>query len=108
MNPNIAHAIVPINYQTTWSQPVTLIVLGKTSMLPTSTYPMWYNVIPPFVPLDPSLYPTYPTKTKGLDSSIFRNYTGYVLGNVYSVPKQHVVPPTHIPYYVGNSFLKVV
>jgi hypothetical protein len=23
-------------------------------MLPTSIYPMWYNVIPPFVPLNPS------------------------------------------------------
>jgi len=77
MNPNIVHTIVPINYQTTWSQLVTLIVLGKTNMLPTSTYPMWYNVIPPFVPLDPSLYPTYPIKIKGFDSSIFKNYTGY-------------------------------
>jgi len=35
-------------------------------MLPTSTYPMWYNVIPPFVPLDLSLYPAYQIGTKGL------------------------------------------
>jgi hypothetical protein len=48
MNPNITHIVVPINYQITWSQPVTPIVLGKTNMLPTSTYLMWYNVIPPF------------------------------------------------------------
>jgi hypothetical protein len=54
------------NYYTTWSQLVKPIILGQTSMLPTSTYPMWYNVIPPFVPLDPSLYPTYPIGTKGL------------------------------------------
>jgi hypothetical protein len=71
-------------------------------MLPTSTYPMWYNVIPPFVPLDISLYPTYQIGTKGLDSLIFRNYIGYVLGNVYQVPKQFVVPSTYIPYFVGN------
>ncbi len=46
MNPSIGHTIVPINYQTTWSQPITLIILSKTSVLPISTYPMWYNAIP--------------------------------------------------------------
>jgi hypothetical protein len=40
MNLNIGHTIVPINYQTTWSQLVTLIILGKTSTLLTSTYLM--------------------------------------------------------------------
>jgi hypothetical protein len=66
MNPNIGHTTIPINYQATWSQLVTPIILDKTSMLPISTYPIWYNVIPFFVPLDPSMYPTYPTGTKGL------------------------------------------
>jgi hypothetical protein len=60
-------------------------------MLLTSTYPMWYNVIPPFVPLDRILYLAYPTKTKGLDSLIFKNYIGYVTGNMYPVPEQLVV-----------------
>jgi hypothetical protein len=73
-------------------------------MLPTSTYPMWYDVIPLFVPLNPSLYPTYQTIAKGLDSSIFMNYTGFIPGNVYPIHKQLVVPPTHIPYFVGNQF----
>jgi hypothetical protein len=41
-------------------------------MLPTSTYPMWYNVIPPFVPLDPNLYLAYPTGTKGFEYLIFK------------------------------------
>jgi hypothetical protein len=59
MNPNTGYMTMPINYQTTWSQPVIPIVLAKISMLPISTYPMWYNVIPPFVPLNPSLYPSY-------------------------------------------------
>ncbi len=76
-------------------------------MLPTSTYPMWYNVIPPFVPLDPSLYPTYQIGTKGFDSSIFKNYIGYVPRNVYPIPK-HVVPPTYIPYSIGNQFPTMV
>jgi hypothetical protein len=66
-------------------------------MLPTSTYPMWYNVIPPFVPLDPKLYQENPIRTKGLEFSIFKNYTCYVPRNVYLVLKQSVVPPTFIP-----------
>ncbi len=94
MNLNIGHTVILVNYQTTWAQLVTPIILGKTSMLPTSTYPMWYNFIPSFVPLDPSLYLTYPTATKGFDSSIFKTYITYVLGNVYPILKQLVVPPT--------------
>jgi hypothetical protein len=102
MNLGIGHTTIFVNYQIIWSQPITPIVLGKTNMIPTSTYPMWYNVIPPFVPFDPSLYPTYQIGTKGLDSSIFRNYTGYVLGNVYPILEQPIVPPTNIPNSIGN------
>jgi hypothetical protein len=69
---------------------------------------MWYNVIPPFVPLDPSLYPTYPTKTKGFDFLILKNYTCYVYGNVYPILKQPIVSPTCIPYFVGNQFPTMV
>jgi hypothetical protein len=54
-------------------------------MLPTSTYPMWYNVLPPFVPLDLNLYLAYQIEAKGFNSLIFRNYTCYVPGNVYLV-----------------------
>jgi len=71
-------------------------------MLPTSTYLMWYNVIPSFVPLDPNLYPTYPTRTKGFDFLIFKNYIGYVPRNVYPIPEQPNVPSTYIPNSVGN------
>jgi hypothetical protein len=77
-------------------------------MLPTSKYPMWHNVIPPLVPLNSSLYLAYPTRTKGFDSSIFKNYTCYVPGNVYPAFEQLVVPPTYIPYSVGNQFSIVV
>jgi hypothetical protein len=76
-------------------------------MLPTSTYPMWYNVIPPFVTLDLNLYMAYSTGTKGLDFLIFRNYIGNVLGNVYLVSEQ-LVPPTYIPNFIGNQFLTMV
>ncbi len=59
---------------------------------------------PLFVPLDLNLYPRYPTRIKGLDSSIFRNYVGYVLGNVYPILEQLIVPPTYILYFIGNQF----
>ncbi len=63
---------------------------------------MWCNVIPPFVPLDPNLYPAYQTKTKEFDSLIFENYTGFVPRNVYPIPKQPIVPPTYIPNSIEN------
>jgi len=56
------------------------------------SYPLWCL----------SLYPTYQIGTKGLDSLIFKNYIGYVLGNVYQVHEQLVVPSTYIRYFVGN------
>jgi hypothetical protein len=99
MNFNIGHMAIPINYQTTRSQLFTPILPSKTNRLPISTYPMWYNVIPPFVPLDHSLYLAYPIGTKGLDSLIFKNYTSYVPRNVYPVLEQ---PPTYTPYSVEN------
>jgi hypothetical protein len=30
MNPSIGHTTIHVNYQTTWLQPITLIILGKT------------------------------------------------------------------------------
>jgi hypothetical protein len=88
MNPNIGYTIVHVP--------------GKTSMLPTSTYPMWYNVIPPFIPLDANLYLVYPVGLKGLHPLIFKNYTGYVAKYVYPIPKHPIVPPTFTPHFVGN------
>ncbi len=77
-------------------------------MLPTSTYPMWYNAIPLFGPLNHSLYLAYSIGTKGFNPSIFRNYTGYVPRYVYRIPKQPIVPPAFTPHIVGKQFLTVV
>ncbi len=63
---------------------------------------MWYNVISPFVRLDPNLYPTYSIRTKELDPTMFRNYTCYILKYVYLIPKQLIVPPTYTPHSIGN------
>jgi hypothetical protein len=94
MNPGIVHTTIFVNYQLTWSQLVTPIVPCKTSVLPTSTYPMWYNVIPIFMPLDPSLYRANPIRIKGLYFLMFRDYTCYVPRNVYPVFEQPIVPST--------------
>jgi hypothetical protein len=69
---------------------------------------MWYNVIPPFVPLDHSLYLAYPIGTEGLDSLIFTNYTCYVPRNVYPILEQPIIPPTYTPYFVGFWFPTMV
>jgi len=53
--------------------------------------------------VNPNLYLAYRTGTKGFDSSIFRNYIGYVLRNVYPIPEQ-LIPPTYIPNSIGNQF----
>jgi hypothetical protein len=96
MNLSIGHTVIPINYHPTWQQLVTPIILSKTKISPTSTYPLWYNGIAPFVPLNPSLYLAYLIGTNKFDPLIFRNYIGHVCGYVYPLSKQHVVPPTYI------------
>ncbi len=78
MNPNIGYTTLFVNYQTTWSQPITPIIPSKINALPSSTYPMWCNVIPRFVPLNLSLYLAYPIGIKRFDPSIFKNYISYV------------------------------
>jgi hypothetical protein len=108
-NLSIGHTTVQVNYQLTWQQPITLVVPSKTTILPTSTYPLWYNIIPPFIPLDPNLYLIYPTKTKGFDPLIFGNYINYVPGYVYPIPKQHInVPSMYTPHLIGNQFFTMV
>lgn len=107
MNPSIGHIVILINYQPTWPPPFTLFILGRTNVLPTSTYHMWYNVIIPCIPLEHNLYPTYFIETKRFDPLIFRNYTCYVLEYVHSIPKQLVIPSVQIPH-IGNQFIIVV
>ncbi len=91
MNPSIGHTPIPINYQSNWQSPITPFVRGKINTIPTSTYPIWYNVILPYIPLDPNLYPAYTTKEKKIDLLIPRNYTSYVPRYVFS--EQLVIPP---------------
>ncbi len=40
--------------------------------------PMWYNIIPSFVPMDLNIYSMYYSKIKGLDPLIFGRKKGFV------------------------------
>ncbi len=46
----------------------------------TITYPMWYNTIPFFIPMDPNMYFMYYSRIKRLDPLIYGKNKGYVVG----------------------------
>jgi hypothetical protein len=52
-------------------------------------YPMWYNIVPPFIPMDPNMYSMYYSKIKGLDPLIFKIKEIYAVG----ITKAKLVPP---------------
>jgi hypothetical protein len=52
-------------------------VPNRTNVLPTSTYLMWYNVIPLYVFLDLNLYLAYPNRTKGFDPYHKHGFLGH-------------------------------
>jgi hypothetical protein len=41
-------------------------------------YPMWYNIVPPFVPMDPNMYSLYYFGIKEPDSLTFGRKEKYV------------------------------
>jgi len=47
---------------------------------------MWYNTIPPFIPMDPSMYSMYYSGIKGLDPLIFKKREKYVVGITQTKP----------------------
>jgi len=107
MNPSFGHETILVSYQLASKSLVTPFVPSRTNVLPTFTYPMWYNVIPLYILLD-NVYPTYPTITKWFDPLIYRNHTCYVLGYVYLVPKQLVITLIQTLCTIGNQYTIVV
>jgi hypothetical protein len=47
---------------------------------------MWYNTIPPFIPMDPSMYFMYYFGIKGLDPLISKKREKYVVGITQTEP----------------------
>ncbi len=52
-------------------------------------YPMWYNTVPPFIPMDPNMYSMYYSIIKGLDPLISERKERYVTG----ITQVKLVPP---------------
>jgi hypothetical protein len=50
---------------------------------------MWYNTVPPFIPMDPNMYPMYYSRIKGPDPSIFKRKEKYVSNTTQA----ELVPP---------------
>ncbi len=61
-----------VNQHLGWQQPITpLIARQPKVILYPPAYPMWYNIVPPFVPMDPNMYSVYYSKIKGPNPLIF-------------------------------------
>jgi hypothetical protein len=45
-------------------------------------YPMWHNIVPSFIPMDPNIYSMYYSGIKGPDPLNSRRRKGYVVGVV--------------------------
>jgi hypothetical protein len=46
----------PINQNQGWQQLVTPLIAKQLRVIP---YPMWYSVVPPFIPVDLNMYSMY-------------------------------------------------
>jgi hypothetical protein len=51
--------VILITQPTNWQQTITPIVPSHANNVSFPSYPMWYNVIPPYLFLDSNLYPRY-------------------------------------------------
>jgi hypothetical protein len=61
---NLVTNLILINRHLGWLQPITPLIIGQPK---TIFYPMWYNIVPYFVLMDPSMYSMYYSRIKGPD-----------------------------------------
>jgi hypothetical protein len=88
--------LIPINQHLDWPQLVTPLIVRQTKIV---LYPMWYNTIPSFVPMDPNMYSMYYLGIKGLDPLISGRKKGYAT----NVIEPKLMPP--IEQLVQNQYL---
>jgi hypothetical protein len=67
-----------VNQHVGWSQLVTPLIAWQPKTIP---YPMWYNTLPSFVPMDFNMYSMYYLGIKGHDPLISRRRKGYAIGD---------------------------
>jgi len=75
----------PINQHLGWQQPLTPLIIGQSKVVP---YPMWYNTIPHFIPMNPNMYSMHNYGIKRLDPFIFGRREKYVAG----ITQEKLVP----------------
>jgi hypothetical protein len=66
-----------------WQQSITPLIT-QPKVVPYLPYPMWYNTIPSFVPMDPNMYSSYYFIIKGLDPLIFGRKEIYATNTIQS------------------------
>jgi len=76
---------ITISQHLSWLQLVTPLIARQLRIV---SCPMWYNIIPSFVPMDPNMYFMYYSKIKGLDPLIF----GRKKGSIANVTQLQLVP----------------
>jgi hypothetical protein len=72
----------PISQHLGWQQRVTLLISRQTKDVLYPPYPMWYNTLPPFVPMDPNMYSMYYSRIKGPHPLIYGRKEKYVVGTL--------------------------
>jgi len=75
-----------VNQHLSWQQLVTPLIVRQPRAIPYPPYPMWYNTIPPFVPMDPNMYSMYYYGIKIPDPLIFRKKERYAVNITQSKP----------------------
>jgi hypothetical protein len=76
IQPSLIANPIPVNQHVGWSQLVTPLIARQPRTVP---HPMWYNIVPSFVPMDPNLYPMYYLVIKRPDPLISRRKKGFAV-----------------------------
>jgi hypothetical protein len=58
----------PVSQNPGWQQHFTPFITGKPRVIP---YPMWYDTVPPFIPMDLNMYSMYYSGIKIHDPLIY-------------------------------------
>jgi hypothetical protein len=89
---------IPITQPTSWQQIITPIVPGHTNNVSFLSYPMWYNVIPPYLFSDSNLYPRYFNGMKMFELVNHRITIISMAWYPYPRPHQLVITTSNTPY----------
>jgi hypothetical protein len=101
--PNLVTNPIPINQHLRRPQLITPLIIEQPK---TVLYPMWYSIVPSFVPMDLSMYFMYYSGIKGFDLLSFGRKNGYVVDVTQPVPHVEQLVENQYPIKVPTSRLK--